>query len=29
LNTGCRSRKGGMLSAKELSPIALVIVYNP
>jgi hypothetical protein len=29
LNTGCTPRKGGMLSSKSLSPIALMIVYNP
>jgi hypothetical protein len=29
LKTGCRPMKGGMLSAKALSPVALVIVYGP
>jgi hypothetical protein len=27
LNSGCRPRKGGMLSEKEFSPIVLVMVY--
>jgi hypothetical protein len=26
MNTGCRPRKGGMLSSKELSPTTLVMV---
>jgi len=29
LNTGCRPRNGGMMSSNELSPIALVMVYEP
>jgi hypothetical protein len=29
LNTGCKPRKGGMLSLKELSPTTLVMVYDP
>jgi hypothetical protein len=29
LNTGFKPRKGGMLSLKALSPIALLMVYNP
>jgi hypothetical protein len=28
LNTGCKPRKGGMLSLKSLSPTSLVMVYN-
>ena len=29
LNTGCKPRNGGMLNSKALSPIALVMVYDP
>jgi len=29
LKTGCRPRNGGMLISKELSLIALVIMYGP
>ena len=29
LNTGCRPRKGGMLSSNTLSPTTLVMVYGP